>query len=217
MSGLGDAIGQAFGQVLGLPLVGLGLRLLALYIVVIWLAAAYWTWRDARARTRNPLVPYLAAAGVVLVSPLLFPLAVGVYRLVRPDRTVAAAEASDLQLAMLEEDATRPTCAGCGAVVDESWVRCPSCARTLAVRCATCRRPIELDWTICAWCAADVPWTGEGNATPSAGMTAPEPVTIPIRPGGRPLVPVMAVPEAADTDPASAPSTRPARPRRRQR
>ena len=196
MSGVTDAIGQAFAALLGHPLVGLGARLVGVYLVLLWVVSAWWAWRDARARTRDPFVPYLAAAGIILVTPVLFPLAVMVYRVIRPPLTVAAAEAQDLQLAILEEEAVRPTCGRCGAVVDEEWVACPTCGSELAVRCAGCGRPLELDWTICAWCAADVPW-----ATPPDRRPPAEPVAIPIRPGGRPLVPVMAlsdeeVPEA---------------------
>jgi len=210
MSGLTDAIGQAFAELLGNPLVGLAARLLAMYLIVLWVASAWWVWRDARARTRDPIVPYLAAAGVVLVTPLLFPRAVVVYRVIRPPLTVAAAEAADLQLAVLEEEATRPTCRRCGSIVDEEWVACPICGSELAIRCAECGRPLELDWTICAWCAADVPW----STPPAAADPTPEPVAIPIRPGGRPLVPVMVLPE--DQVPSGAPAS-PGRRRTRKR
>lgn len=195
MSGLLEIAGEAFGAVLGHPLVGLVARFVAVYLVIVWFASAWWTWRDARARTRDELVPYLAAAGVILASPLFFPLAVVAYRVLRPPLTVAEEAAVQLQLAMLEEEAARSSCGRCGGVVEEDWIACPSCGNALAVRCTDCGRPLELDWQICAWCAAEVPWAEEAEPSPEPAPPATRPVAIPIVPGGRALVPVMAAPE----------------------
>lgn len=200
-----DAVGQTLGELLGHPAVGLAARFLALYIVIVWIASAWWVWRDARARSTDVLVPYVAAAAVLLVTPILFPLAVVVYRLVRPPLTVSAATSAELQLAMLEEEAAQSMCATCGAAVDDEWVACPTCGAPLAIRCDACGRPLELDWAICAWCAAEVPWAEQG---PVDRRPVAEPaMAIPIRPGGRPLLPVMAAPEAA-ARPATTPSAR---------
>lgn len=193
MTDVTDAIGQAFADLLGHPAVGIAIRFVALYVLILWLASAWWVWRDARARTNDALAPYLAAGAVLLVTPVLFPLAVAVYRLVRPPLTVAAVNSAELQLAMLEEEAAQSVCASCGAPVDEEWVACPACGSPLAVRCDSCGRGLELDWAICAWCAAEVPWAEHGPA--DAGAISDVAVAIPIRPGGRPLLPVMAIPE----------------------
>jgi RNA polymerase subunit RPABC4/transcription elongation factor Spt4 len=217
MTGLVDAIGQAFGDILGQPVVGAALRFAALYLVILWLASAWWVWRDARSRWRDPIVPYMAAAGMLLVTPLLFPLAAVVYRVLRPSLTTAAAEATELQLAMLEEEAERPACGRCGSLVDEEWVACPRCGSDLAVRCSTCGRPLELDWSICAWCAADIPSAAGGHlAARPPRVALSEPVAISILPGGRPLVPAMAVPEEGEEVAAGGqPAKRRARPRRK--
>jgi predicted RNA-binding Zn-ribbon protein involved in translation (DUF1610 family) len=203
MNDIMDAVGQTFGELLGHPAVGVALRFMALYVVILWVASAWWVWRDARSRTTEALVPYLAAGGIIIVTPLLFPLAVVVYRMVRPPLTVAAANSAELQLAMMEDEAAHAECTACGATVEDEWVACPACGTELAVRCAACGRPLELDWSICAWCAAEVPWAGEW--APSGPSVPREAVAIPIRPGGRPLVPVMAAPEDdRDATPATA-------------
>ncbi len=193
MNGVMDAVAQTFGEMLGHPAVGIAIRFIALYVVIVWIASAWWVWRDARTRSTDAFVPYLAAGAVILVTPLLFPLAVLIYRMVRPPLTVSAATSAELQMAMLEEEATHAECATCGALVDEEWVACPSCGTELAIRCVSCGRPLELDWRICAWCAAEVPWDGEGR--PIEPAVPREAVAIAIRPGGRPLLPVMAAPE----------------------
>jgi predicted RNA-binding Zn-ribbon protein involved in translation (DUF1610 family) len=206
MSDVMDAVAQTFAQFLGHPAVGVAIRLIALYVVVVWIASAWWVWRDARTRSTDVLVPYLAAGAVLLVTPLLFPLAVVIYRMVRPPLTVSAATSVELQMAMLEEEATHSECAACGAIVDDDWVACPTCGAELSVRCTSCGRPLELDWQICAWCAAEVPWDGAGRPV---GPTAPrQAVAIPLRPGGRPLVPVMAAPDEEPVAPRSPPARR---------
>ena len=205
MSGVMDAVAQTFAEMLGHPAVGTAVRLIALYVVIVWIASAWWVWRDARIRSTDAFVPYLAAGAVILLTPLLFPLAVVIYRMVRPPLTVSAATSVELQMAMLEEDATRSECAACGGIVDDEWVACPACGTELAVRCTACGRPLELDWKICAWCAAEVPWVGEGRAL---GPRVPrDAVAIPIRPGGRPLLPVMAAPDE-DPEPVGPPAAR---------
>ena len=193
MSGVMDAVAQTFGEMLGHPAVGIAIRLIALYLVIVWIASAWWVWRDARTRSTDVLVPYLAAGAIILVTPLLFPLAVVIYRMVRPPLTVSAATSAELQMAVLEEEATRSECATCGSIVDDEWVACPSCGAELAVRCTACGRPLELDWRICAWCTAEVPWGAEGR--PISPTVPRKAVAIPIRPGGRPLLPVMAAPD----------------------
>lgn len=196
MNDVMDAVAQTFAEMLGHPAVGTAIRLTALYVVIVWIASAWWVWRDARIRSTDPFVPYLAAGVVILVTPVLFPLAVLIYRMVRPPLTVSAATSAELQMAMLEEEAAHSECATCGAMVDDDWVACPSCSTELAIRCVSCGRPLELDWRICAWCAAEVPWDGEGR--PIRPAVPREAVAIAIRPGGRPLLPVMAAPEDED-------------------
>ncbi len=193
MNGIVDAVAQAFADVLGHPAVGVAIRFMALYLVILWIASAWWVWRDARIRSTDAFLPYIAAGCVILVTPLLFPLAILVYRMMRPPLTVSAATSVELQLAMLEEEARHSACSTCGALVEDDWVACPSCGSELAVRCVSCGRPLELDWRICAWCAAEVPWDRDGQ--PIGPPVPREAVAIPIRPGGRPLLPVMAAPE----------------------
>ena len=79
-----DTIGGFFDN----PIVQFALQAIAVYIVILWLAAAYWAFRDMQLRTENPILPYLAAAFIVLFTPVLFLLAVIVYRIVRPQERI---------------------------------------------------------------------------------------------------------------------------------
>ncbi|HET9435869.1 MAG TPA: hypothetical protein VFO50_03365, partial [Candidatus Limnocylindrales bacterium] len=81
---IGDAIGSVFDN----PIIQFGFQLFTIYWVVLWLAAAYWAFRDMQLRTENPIVPYLASAFIVVFTPVLFPLAVFAYRIVRPQERI---------------------------------------------------------------------------------------------------------------------------------
>jgi RNA polymerase subunit RPABC4/transcription elongation factor Spt4 len=138
------------------PVFQLGIRAIGLYIAIIWLACALWAFRDMRARTANPVAPYLAAALVILFLPVFFPFALLLYRILRPKETIA--EANDRALAeeaMLAEVAARPHCASCSRPVHEEWIICPTCRNRLRRVCPNCERLVELDWKICAWCGKD--------------------------------------------------------------
>jgi hypothetical protein len=81
---VGDAIGGFFAN----PIVEFAIQAIGLYIVILWLAAAYWAFRDMQQRTDNPVLPYLAAALVVLFTPVLFVFGIIVYRIVRPHEKI---------------------------------------------------------------------------------------------------------------------------------
>ena len=63
-----DTIGGFFSN----PIVQLAIQAIAIYIVILWLAAAYWAFRDMQLRSENPVLPYLAAALIILFTPILF-------------------------------------------------------------------------------------------------------------------------------------------------
>ena len=66
---IGDNIAGVFEN----PLVQLGLRAIGLYIVFLWLAGAFYVYRDLQARVSNPVVPYLGAAHEILVVHSILP------------------------------------------------------------------------------------------------------------------------------------------------
>jgi RNA polymerase subunit RPABC4/transcription elongation factor Spt4 len=149
---LGDAVGGFFAN----PTVRFGLQLIGLYVVALWLGAAYWAYRDLQSRTSNPVAPYLAAALIILFTPILFPFGVLLYRIVRPSETVAeSSERALAEEAMLVEVESQPHCANCHRRVHADWIICPNCRNRLRRVCPNCSRLVELDWSLCAWCGKD--------------------------------------------------------------
>ena len=152
LSGIGDAIGSFFAT----PIVQLGLKAIGVYIVIIWLAAAFWAFRDMQLRTANPILPYLAAAFVIGFTPVLFLFAVVVYKIVRPqERLGEAYERGLAEEALLAEVDAIEHCATCGRKVHEEWILCPTCRTRLKRVCPNCSRLVGFEWSLCAWCGRD--------------------------------------------------------------
>jgi RNA polymerase subunit RPABC4/transcription elongation factor Spt4 len=147
-----DTIGGFFAS----PIVQLAIQGIAVYIVIIWLAAAYWAFRDMQLRSENPILPYLAAALIVLFTPVLFLFGVVVYRIVRPQEKIGEVYERNLaEEALLAEVESVKSCPACRRRVNEEWIICPTCRTRLNRVCANCGRLVGLDWSLCAWCGKD--------------------------------------------------------------
>lgn len=173
-------IGDAVGSIVDNPVVQFGLQLFAIYWVVLWLAAAYWAFRDMQLRSENPLVPYLASAFIIVFTPVGFPLAIFAYRIVRPQERIGEIYERNLaEEAMLAEIEAIRHCPSCDRRVDAAWIICPTCRTRLNRVCPNCTKLVGLDWSLCAWCGKDFERIeGAAAAAPAtpASRTAPRAV-----------------------------------------
>ena len=165
---IGDAIGGFFEN----PIVQFSVQLIAVYFVILWLAAAYWAFRDMQLRSENPILPYIASALIVLFTPVLFPFGIIVYRIVRPQEKIGEVYERNLaEEALLAEVEAIRTCPACHRRVDDEWIICPGCRTRLNRVCANCGRLVGLDWSLCAWCGKDFERTDLAAYEPiSAGL-----------------------------------------------
>jgi RNA polymerase subunit RPABC4/transcription elongation factor Spt4 len=151
-----DSIGKTIGDILNSPVVQVGTRLIFVYIVVLWIATAYWAFRDMQQRSDNAILPYVVAAGIILFTPFLFVFAVWVYKIVRPHEKIGEVWERNLaEEALLNEVESVRHCPTCERRVDEEWIICPSCRTRLNRVCPNCSRLVGLDWSLCAWCGKD--------------------------------------------------------------
>ncbi|HYM83524.1 MAG TPA: zinc ribbon domain-containing protein [Candidatus Dormibacteraeota bacterium] len=152
IQGILDSIGSLFDN----PFVQLAIQGIGVYIVVLWLAAAFWAFRDLQLRTTNPILPYLSAAFVIVFTPVFFPLAVIVYRIVRPQERIGEVTERELaEEALIAEVEAIKSCPTCNRRVDDGWILCPTCRTRLNRVCPGCGRLVGLDWSLCAWCGRD--------------------------------------------------------------
>jgi len=184
-------VGTTIGGFFGNQLIQIGFRATAVYVVILWLAAAYWAFRDLQSRTDNPIVPYLASSLIILFTPVFFVLGIVVYRIVRPNERIGEVNERALaEEALLNEVESVGHCPRCSRRVNEEWLICPSCRTRLQRVCPNCTRLVGLDWALCAWCGRDFerrePVPGPVAATPSVVSPDPTPVIVTerIRKGG---------------------------------
>jgi RNA polymerase subunit RPABC4/transcription elongation factor Spt4 len=129
---------------------------IVVYLFIAWLAAAYWAFRDMHDRTENPVLPYIAAAIILVPTPFLFVLGVIIYRVIRPaERLGEVYERNLAEEALLAEVEAIRTCRNCDRRVNEEWIICPWCRTRLNRVCPNCEKLVGLDWTLCAWCGKD--------------------------------------------------------------
>ena len=148
--------GNAFGTFFSSAIVQLFVTAAILYLFVVWLAAAFWAFRDMHERSENPVLPYVAAGLIILCTPFLFALGVVVYRVIRPpERLGEIYERNLAEEALLAEVEAIKTCRNCDRRVNAEWIICPWCRTRLNRVCPNCSKMVGLDWTICAWCGKD--------------------------------------------------------------
>src|SRR3954463_2452658 len=188
-----QTLGSEISKILDSPIVKLALEGIAFYFVLLWAATAYWAYRDLQTRTTNPVAPYLAAALIIIFTPIFFVFGVIVYRILRPRETVAEANERALaEEAMMVEIESQPHCANCSRQVHEDWIICPTCRNRLRRVCPNCSRLVELDWSLCAWCGKDF-------ERPNRPEAMPVPAPQKRRRGSRPE-------SATDSEPVPAPA-----------
>jgi RNA polymerase subunit RPABC4/transcription elongation factor Spt4 len=210
---MGDLLNQItdfLGQIWDSPVVQLGLRAIAIYIVILWLAAAYWAFRDMQLRTSNPILPYFAASLVIIFTPVFFPFAIIAYRIIRPQEKIGEVyERTLAEEALLAEVEAVKSCPTCARRVNEDWIICPTCRTRLNRVCPNCSRLVGLDWSLCAWCGRDferaVPDFEAIPAPRQAPEPAPEP-TLATRPGAPARA--LSAPAYRNPDPAETSSYR---------
>jgi RNA polymerase subunit RPABC4/transcription elongation factor Spt4 len=126
------------------------------FLAALWISLVIWTYRDIRARARDPLVHTLAA---LLVAVLNLP-GILVYLILRPPRTLEEEYQRTLEEeALLQALEDLPLCPGCERRVKEDWQVCPNCHTKLKKTCHSCSKFMELPWNICPYCG-----------TPALGM-----------------------------------------------
>ncbi len=151
-----SGIGKTIQDFISSPIIQLGLRMVGIYLIILWIATAYWAFRDMQQRSDNAILPYLVAAGIILFTPVFFVFAVWVYKIVRPHEKIGEVWERNLaEEALLAEVEAIRHCPTCERRVNEEWIICPSCRTRLNRVCPNCSRLVGLDWSLCAWCGKD--------------------------------------------------------------
>ena len=132
------------------------IKLLGVFLVVVWLALVYWTFADARRRIADPMI-----VGCCALASLLFPF-VGtvVYMIVRPPEYLDDVRERELEMQAAEarlQESGYLVCPHCEHHVEKDFLRCPNCMRKLKDPCQNCAKPLDPQWPICPYCESEIP------------------------------------------------------------
>jgi RNA polymerase subunit RPABC4/transcription elongation factor Spt4 len=140
-------------------------------------------------RTDNPILPYLASSFIIVFTPVFFPLAVFVYRIIRPQEKIGEVYERNLaEEALLAEVEAIKSCPTCARKIQDEWIICPTCRTRLNRVCPNCSRLVGLDWSLCAWCGKDFERREVGAVHPLPGVDEPGRLTGGVDRGARPAV-----------------------------
>jgi hypothetical protein len=128
------------------------LRLTLFFFVVLWLALAFWTYKDARRRVADPVLVAVAVA-TALVFPYVGAL---VYTILRPPEYLDDVRERELEIRAMERRLGGERCPYCRSHVEPSYLVCPHCTNKLKSACRRCKSPLEPDWRVCPYCETAV-------------------------------------------------------------
>ncbi len=122
-------------------------RLSVLFLIVLYFSLIYWTYRDAK--KRGAIAFYWAA--VVLIFNVFGWL---VYLVLRPSEYLEDAKERELEIkakeALLQK--TNLICPACSNPVEDNFLICPYCRKTLKKTCSNCGRVLMREWVVCPYC-----------------------------------------------------------------
>jgi RNA polymerase subunit RPABC4/transcription elongation factor Spt4 len=162
------------------------LMVLALYMAALWITLVFWTYRDVRQRSRDPIVQTFA----VLLVLLLFLPGHWIYLILRPRYTLSELyERSLEEEALLQELEDQKACPTCKRRVHDEYLICPSCRTALKEACRNCSKPLQYAWVACPFCGAEKPARSQQRPAAPAAIqrSAPEPRSRTPRPAPAPV------------------------------
>jgi hypothetical protein len=125
------------------------------FLAVLWLATAFWTFKDARRRIADPWLVALATL-LGLVPPFLGPI---IYMFFRPPEYLQDVHERELEIKAMEQRLAEldRRCPVCRARVEPSYLVCPVCTTRLKQACPTCGQPLDALWQVCPHCTTPIP------------------------------------------------------------
>jgi len=128
-------------------------KVVILFLVVIWAALIFWTYADARRRLDDPML--IACATAASLFPFVGTI---VYTIVRPPEFLDDVRLRELEMQTAElrmHSTGWELCPHCDHEVKSDYVRCPHCLRRVKDPCTGCGKPLEPHWQLCPYCETE--------------------------------------------------------------
>jgi hypothetical protein len=129
----------------------LGRNLCWLFMVVLYGAIVFWTYRDA---VRRGAMGWFWALVVAIFFPVFPYPGLIIYLIARPAESAEDVRERELEIRAKEAalDRDYEVCPACYKPVDKEFLICPSCMKKLRKSCVECGRALNLPWTVCPYC-----------------------------------------------------------------
>src|SRR4051812_8287784 len=137
-------------------------KVLILFLVVIWAALIFWTYADARRRIDDPML--IACATAASLFPFVGTI---VYTIVRPPEFLDDVRLRELEMHAAENrlyGSDTELCPNCDNQIRADFLRCPHCRYRLKEPCIACAKPLDPRWEVCPYCETEV---GSSSAPPT--------------------------------------------------
>lgn len=129
-------------------------NLLVLFLILVYIALVYWTYLDAKRRLEDPVL--IACATATALIPFLGPI---VYTILRPPEFLSDVRERDLEIRASElrvRQLIEQSCPHCEYPIENDYIRCPNCERSLKSPCRNCDKPLDPKWGVCPYCETEV-------------------------------------------------------------
>ena len=122
-------------------------------VVVLWLASAFFVFKDARRRIADPVLIAVAVA-----TAIVFPfVGVLIYTILRPPEYLDDVRERELEIRAMERRlGADQRCPYCRSEIEPSYLICPVCTSKLKTACRRCKAPLEQHWKVCPYCETEV-------------------------------------------------------------
>ncbi len=144
-----------------------GLKLGGFLVFALWLASAFFVFKDARRRVADPVLIAVAVA-----TALVFPfVGVLIYTILRPPEYLDDVRERELEIRAMERRlGSDQRCPYCRTEIEASYLVCPICTSKLKAACRRCKAPLEQHWKVCPYCETEA--RGDETAGIEAASTA---------------------------------------------
>src|SRR5262245_36087016 len=128
-------------------------KLFGLMLVALWLASAFFVFKDARRRIADPVL-----IGVAVATAIVFPfVGVLIYTILRPPEYLDDVRERELEIRAMERRlGADHRCPYCRSEIESSFLICPVCTSKLKNACRRCKAPLEQHWNVCPYCETEV-------------------------------------------------------------
>jgi RNA polymerase subunit RPABC4/transcription elongation factor Spt4 len=158
------------------------LQLAGFLLVVLWLASAFFVFKDARRRIADPVLIAVAVA-----TALVFPfVGVLIYTILRPPEYLDDVRERELEIRAMERRlGADQRCPFCRTEIESSYLVCPVCTSKLKAACRRCKSPLDTHWKVCPYCETEVraDEPAEIEAAPTAVLPRPRRPRLPSQSG----------------------------------